>query len=36
MLNNTKRDNINYILFAYYPKWDYLCNTINHTYKNRN
>lgn len=36
MLNNTKWDNYFVLLFAYYTKWDYLCNTINHTYKYNN
>lgn len=36
MLNNAKWDNYSVLLFAYYTKWDYLCNTINHTYKSNN
>lgn len=36
MLNNAKWDNYSVLLFAYYTKWDYLCNINQSTYKYNN
>ena len=36
MLNNAKWDNCSVLLFAYYIKWDYLCNINQSTYKYNN
>lgn len=33
MLKNTNWDNNSIIMFVYYTNWDYLCNTINQSYK---